>query len=157
MLKHKHLILALDCKYPPKDAEEMKAFISFLIKRVDMNIAKSTELKENPIAYYCGCPGNEGTTGVGILETSHCAIHAWDSEYPAKVQGDLYSCKEFDVPFVVSLFSSFGIIKGTYMVVDRDTELKVIEQGNLGENGAIIVPKDAHIYQNWEKKEGETH
>lgn len=137
MLKHKHLILALDCKYPPKDAEEIKAFISFLIKRVDMNIAKSPELLQNPMAYYCACPGNEGTTGVGILETSHCAIHAWDSEYPAKVQIDLYSCKEFDVPFVINLCDSFSILNGTYMVIDRDTQLKVIEQGKIAEGGLI--------------------
>lgn len=137
MLKHKHLILALECKYPPKDAEEMKAFISFMIKRVDMNIAKSAELKENPMAYYCGCPGNEGTTGVGILETSHMAVHAWDSEYPAKVQIDLYSCKEFDVSSVIDLCNSFSILNGTYMVIDRDTELKVIEEGTLIENGVI--------------------
>jgi S-adenosylmethionine/arginine decarboxylase-like enzyme len=138
MLKHKHLILALDCKYPPKDAEEMKAFISFLIKRVDMNVAKSPELLSNPMAYYCGCPGNEGVTGVGILETSHTAVHSWDSEYPAKLQVDLYSCKEFDVPFVIDLCNSFSILKGTFMVIDRDTELNVIVQGKLGENGVII-------------------
>jgi len=141
MLKHKHLILAVDCKYPPKDAEEIKAFLSFLIKRVDMNIAKSPELLQNPMAYYCGCPGNEGVTGVAILETSHCAAHSWDTEYPAKLQVDLYSCKEFDVPFVIDLCNSFSIVKGSYMVIDRDTVLKVIEEGELGENGQINPSK----------------
>lgn len=130
--------MALECKWPPKDAVEMTAFISFLIKRVDMNIAQSETLKSNPMAYYCDAPGNEGVTGVGILETSHCAIHSWDCESPAKVQGDLYSCAHFDIPFVVSLFNTFGIIKGTYLVLDRDTDLKVLEQGVLGENGVII-------------------
>lgn len=139
ILKHKHLILALDCKYPPKDAEEMNAFISFLIKRVDMNIAKASTLLSNPMSYYCGAPGNEGVTGVGILETSHCAIHAWDSVFPAKLQIDLYSCKEFDIPFVIDLCNSFGIIGGSYMVIDRDTELKVLEMGQLGDNGILLV------------------
>ena len=138
MLKHKHLILALDCKYPPKDAEEMNAFISFLIKRVDMSIAKAPTLLSNPMSYYCAAPGNEGVTGVGILETSHTAIHSWDNEFPAKVQVDLYSCKEFDIPFVISLCNSFGIIRGSYLVLDRDTDLKVIEQGTLGDNGVIV-------------------
>lgn len=133
--------MALECKYPPKDAQEMEAFITFLIKRVDMNIAKSETLLKNPMAYYCSAPGNEGVTGVGILETSHCAIHSWDSVFPAKVQIDLYSCKDFDVPFVISLCNSFGIIKGSYMVIDRDTTLKVLEQGELVEDGKISDTK----------------
>lgn len=141
MLKHKHLLLALECKYPPKDNEKMEAFLSFLIKRVDMNIAKAPTLLKNPMAYYCAAPGNEGVTGVGILETSHCAIHSWDSVFPAKVQVDLYSCKDFDIPFVISLCNSFGIIKGSYLVIDRDTTLQIVEQGILSEDGKVT--KDA--------------
>lgn len=137
MLQHIHLILALDVKYPPKSAEEVKAFQTFLIKRVDMEVAKADTLPDNPIAYYCDIAGNEGVTGVGILETSHTAIHVWDSEYPAKVQFDLYSCKDFDVQQVVNLCDSFNIIRGTYMLIDRNTDLKIIEQGIIGENGIV--------------------
>lgn len=140
-LKHKHLIVAVDCRYPPKDSEEAKHFLSFLIKRVDMAIAKSQELLQNPMGYYCELPGNEGVTAVGILETSHCAIHSWNLESPAKFQFDLYSCKDFDVPQIIDLVNSFVIVRGSYMVIDRDTDLKVIEQGLLGENGVIIKPQ----------------
>lgn len=137
MLQHLHLILALECKYPPKDAQETEAFISFLIKRVDMNIAKADTMPKNPMAYYCPCAGNEGVTGVGILETSHCAMHVWDTEFPAKVQFDLYSCKEFDIEFVISLMNSFGILGGSYMLIDRNTKLKTLKEGILGNNGII--------------------
>jgi hypothetical protein len=139
-LKHKHLILALDVKWPPKDAVEAKHFLAFLIKRVDMAIAASPELTQNPMGYYCNLAGNEGVTAVGILETSHCALHSWNLDSPAKFQFDLYSCKEFDVPYIISLCNSFGIIGGTYLVIDRDSKLKVLEQGVLGEDGVIIVP-----------------
>jgi S-adenosylmethionine/arginine decarboxylase-like enzyme len=139
MLQHKHLILALGVKYPPKTAEEVEAFQTFLIKRVDMEVAKSPTLLKNPMAYYCEIAGNEGTTGVGILETSHTALHVWDSEYPAKFQFDLYSCKDFDVQQVINLCDSFGILGGTYLVIDRDTELTILEQGIIGENGQILV------------------
>lgn len=138
MLAHRHLILAVDCKYPPKDAEEAEYFIQFLIKRVDMSVAKDPSLVKNPHSYYCRIPGNEGVTATGILETSHCALHTWNNEYPAKFQFDLYSCKEFDIPFVIDLVNSFGIMGGTYMVLDRDTNLKVLESGILGENGMVL-------------------
>lgn len=137
MLRHKHLILAVDCRWPPKDSEEAVAFLQFLIKRVDMSVAKNESLGKNPHGYYCNLPGNEGVTATGILETSHCAIHSWNLESPAKFQFDLYSCKDFDVPQIIDLVNSFGIVKGSYMVIDRDTKLKVIEKGDLVENGAI--------------------
>lgn len=138
-LKHKHLILAFDCKWPPKDAEEAVAFLKFLIKRVDMSVAKDPSLGANPHGYYCNLPGNEGVTATGILETSHCALHSWNLEHPGKFQFDLYSCKDFDVSFVVDLCNSFGIIGGSYLVIDRDSILKILEQGQLGENGLTII------------------
>lgn len=136
-LKHKHLIIAFDSRWPPKDSEEAKHFLSFLIKRIDMAIASSPEIAQNPMGYYCELAGNEGVTAVGILETSHCAIHSWNLDSPAKFQFDLYSCKEFDVPYIISLCNAFGILKGSYLVIDRDSELKVIEIGKLKENGVI--------------------
>ena len=137
MLKHIHLIVAVEVKYPPKSAEEVEAFQTLLIKRVDMAVAKSETLLKNPQAYYCPIDGNEGVTGVGILETSHTALHVWDSEFPAKFQFDLYSCKDFEVERVMNLINSFDIIRGTYMLIDRDTDLKVIEEGTVSEGGKL--------------------
>lgn len=104
-----------------------------------MSIAKDPELVKNPHGYYCELPGNEGVTATGILETSHCALHSWSLNNPAKFQFDLYSCKDFDIPYVIDLCNSFGIINGSYMVIDRDTDLKVIEQGILTEGGVFVV------------------
>jgi hypothetical protein len=137
MLQHKHLVLALEVKYPPKSAQEVEAFLTLLIKRVDMEVAQAPTLLKNPMGYYCDIAGNEGTTGVGILETSHTALHCWDSEYPAKLQFDLYSCKDFDIERVLDLCNAFDIIKGTYLVIDRDTDLKILAHGDVGEDGKI--------------------
>lgn len=90
---------------------------------------------ENPHGYYCNIPGNEGVTASGILETSHTVLHSWDSEFPGKFQFDLYSCKEFDIDYIISMCNIFGIIRGTYLVVDRNTDLKVVEAGELTEGG----------------------
>ena len=137
MLKHIHLIVAVEVKYPPKSAEEVEAFQTLLIKRVGMAVAKADTLPKNPMAYYCDIDGNEGVTGVGILETSHTALHVWDSQFPAKFQFDLYSCKDFEVQRVVDMIEMFDIIKGTYMLIDRDTDLVIIEQGTIGEGGTL--------------------
>lgn len=126
--------MGLNMKYPPKNAKEAIDFLSFLIQRIDMKIAP---VPENPHGYYCECPGNEGVTASAILETSHTVLHSWDNEFPGKFQFDLYSCKDFDVPYVISLCNAFGIVDGSYMVLDRDTELKIVEQGKLFENGII--------------------
>lgn len=126
--------MGLDVKYPPKNAKEACDFLSFLIQRIDMKIAP---VPENPHGYYCDCAGNEGVTASGILETSHTVIHSWDSVFPGKFQFDLYSCKDFDVEFVISLCNSFGIIGGSYMLLDRDSKLKIVAEGDLGENGEI--------------------
>ncbi len=137
MLKHKHLLLSLQVKYPPRDSEEVEAWLSFVIKRINMKIAKASTLLKNPQAYYCDNPANLGVTGVGILETSHTALHVWEDESPAKMEYDLYSCAEFDVADIITMAKIFGIIGGTYFVIDRDNGLKILDEGKLGEDGVI--------------------
>lgn len=139
MLKHKHLIMSLSVKYPPRDAEEVEAWLAFVIKRINMKIAKASTLLKNPQAYYCENPSNLGVTGVGILETSHTALHVWEDESPAKMEYDLYSCAEFDVKDIITLCKPFYIIKGNYIVLDRDAGLKVLEQGYIGEDGLELA------------------
>lgn len=136
-LKHKHLMLSLKVKYPPKDYEEVEALLSFVIKRVGMKIAHADTLPKNPMAYFCEGTGNVGVTGVGILETSHTAIHVWEECFPAKVEFDLYSCSEFDVDHIVGLLMTFGIVEGNFYILDRDDGLVIIDQGKIKENGVI--------------------
>lgn len=135
MLKHLHLIVGVNVQKPPKNAEEAMTFLKFLISRIDMSLAP---VAENPHGYYCDIAGNEGVTASAILETSHTVLHSWDMSSPAKLQFDLYSCKDFDIEFVIDLCNSFGILSGSYIVLDRDTDLKIINQGKLGENGSIL-------------------
>jgi S-adenosylmethionine/arginine decarboxylase-like enzyme len=138
MLKHKHLVLSLDTHYSPRDEQDMDSLMVQISKRIDMEIAEVKEPYKNPMAFYCGIPGNEGATGLLLLVTSNIAIHAWDGEFPNRIQVDVYSCKDFDIDDVLLCFASFKIIKGTYILIDRDAELKIIEQGFIGEGGKII-------------------
>lgn len=136
-LKHKHLIISLSVKWPPKDYEEVEAFQAFLIKRVGMQVAKADTLLKNPMAYFCETAGNMGVTGVAILETSHTAIHVWEEEYPAKLEFDLYSCSEFDIEHIIGMMMTFGIVEGNFYVLDRDSRLIIIDSGTIDEDGNI--------------------
>lgn len=137
MLKHKHVLINLRVTAPPRDHEEVEAFLAFLIKRVNMKIARADTLPKNPMGYYCNTLGNQGATGTGILETSHTALHTWDEESPAKFHFDLYSCSDFEVQNILTLCQCFDIIDGTYIVIDRDEDLQIAEQGIIGEDGII--------------------
>lgn len=138
MLRHKHVLINLRVTAPPRDSEEVEHFLAFLIKRVNMKIARADTLPKNPMGYYCNTLGNQGATGTGILETSHTALHTWDEESPAKFHFDLYSCSDFEVQNILTLCQCFDIIDGTYIVIDRDENLSVAEQGKIGEDGIII-------------------
>lgn len=137
MLKHKQLLLSLRVKYPPHDHVEVEAWLSFIIKRINMKIAKADTIPKNPMAYFCENPANLGVTGIGILETSHTAVHVWEDESPAKFEFDLYSCAEFDITDILTMSKIFGIVDGSYAVIERDNGIKIIEQGNIKENGQI--------------------
>lgn len=128
--------------HPPRDHEEVEHFLGFLIKRINMVIAKSDTILKNPQAFYCSNLANQGATGTGILETSHTAIHTWDAESPAKFDFDLYSCSNFEVENILTLCQCFDIISGNYIVIDRNNLLNIIEQGVIGEDGVITEKKE---------------
>lgn len=138
-LIHKHALINLYVTSPPRDHEEVEAFLTFLIKRVNMKIAKADSLLKNPMGYYCNTLGNQGATGTGILETSHTALHSWDETSPAKLHIDLYSCSDFDIKQILTLSNCFDIIKGSYIVFDRGDDIVPIEQGTVGEDGVILT------------------
>jgi len=140
-LQHKHVIINLKVESPPRDSDEVEFFLAFLIKRVNMSIAKSPTLPKNPMAYYCPTIGNRGATGTGILETSHTAIHVWDEEFPATFNFDLYSCSEFEVENVLTLCQCFDILGGTFVVMERNDAIKIKETGTIGEDGIITERK----------------
>jgi S-adenosylmethionine/arginine decarboxylase-like enzyme len=137
-LKHKHLVLALDTHYSPKDEQDMDSLMVQISKRIDMEIAKVKPPYVNPMAYYCDIAGNEGATGLLLLVTSNIAIHAWNGEFPNRIQVDVYSCKDFDIEDVLLSFAAFKIIRGSYILIDRDAELKVLASGAINEGGTLI-------------------
>lgn len=127
-LRHRHLMISAEVKSPPSDAEELNAWLTLLVKRIGMQIAESPDLIKNPQSYFCEKNGNQGMTGVVILETSNCTVHTWSEDFPAKFEFDLYSCAEFNPDEVLDLIDIFGIIKHNSLLIDRQRGLTIVNQ-----------------------------
>lgn len=126
MLRHKHLIIRAETRFAPKDEEYINSWLTLIIKHIGMNLAKG--LEKNPQSYYCELQGNQGVTGVAILETSHCVVHIWDEEAPFILQFDLYSCSDFAVEDVLPFINLFEPTKVEYKFIDRENDLKITRE-----------------------------
>lgn len=121
ILDHKHLIVRAEVTNPPRDVDTAKAWIVTLVHKIRMQLVK--ELPENPIAFYCNTLGNEGTTAVAIIETSHIALHIWDADSPAVMQLDVYSCADFNPQEVFDHFAIFDPQSVQFKFIDRNNGL----------------------------------
>ena len=100
---------------------------------------------KGPITAYVDVKGNEGATGVVIIETSHVAIHVWDRQSPALVQLDVYTCGDFEPRKIFNALKEFEVKKLEYKYLDR-------------EHGLIEIPvyasNDAEILDDMETRTG---
>ena len=130
MLEHRHVIIRAEVSNPPTSPEFIKQWLTAVIHSIGMKLAVG--LEANPIAYYCDLDGNQGLTGAAILETSHTAIHVWDSDSPAIIQYDLYSCSAIDLDVIFAHMEQFKPTKIEYKFFDRDNDLTMVTQGVRG-------------------------
>lgn len=109
-LNHQHMLVRADIKNPPTDPRFVEGWLAGLVEAVGMKILIP------PWAVICNTNGNEGITGSVCIETSHAAIHFWDTYF----QFDLYSCKSFDPQVVLDMFGVFGPTRISYLMVPRN-------------------------------------
>ena len=121
LLKHKHLLIRAEVKNPPKTEEQIINWMNNLIAKIDMNILAG------PYASKVSKKGNKGISGVAIIDTSHIGIHTWDETYPALIQLDVYSCKEFNKIDVLSCIEEFDPITVDYKYFDRENNFKELK------------------------------
>ena len=126
MPKHKHLLIRAEVNHPITTERECKSWLRNLVKVIDMKIVKG------PYASYVTKEGNQGITGIVMIETSHIAIHIWDEERPSLVQCDVYSCAEFSASEVLLHLEPMQPIKINYMVIDRKDDFDIISKKNYG-------------------------
>lgn len=98
---HQHILLKAKVKKVMSDPEEAKKMLKELV-----GLLKMRALAE-PQAVYSDVLGNEGLTGIILLDTSHIAFHIWDTTQLLMM--DVYSCKNFDNQFILNFIETkFG-------------------------------------------------
>jgi S-adenosylmethionine/arginine decarboxylase-like enzyme len=82
----------------PQSPEDQEEFVDELLEEIV--VAADMNVLSGPHSVYCCTKGNEGVTGIVLIETSHSSIHIWEkcpnTGKPLLVQFDLYSCKDFN-------------------------------------------------------------
>ena len=121
MLVHKHLIIRAECLDPPLDPQYVEQWLKNVVELIGMKVCKG------PISAYVDVEGNEGATGVVIIETSHIAIHVWDRRMPALVQLDVYTCGAFEPQKIFNALQEFDVQKLEYKYLDREHNLTELE------------------------------
>ena len=121
MLVHKHLIIRAECLDPPLDPQYVEQWLKNVVELIGMKVCKG------PISAYGDVEGNEGATGVVIIETSHIAIHVWDRRIPALVQLDVYTCGDLQPQKIFNALQEFDVQKLEYKYLDREHNLTELE------------------------------
>tara|TARA_B100001093_G_scaffold260992_1_gene249419 strand:+ start:13471 stop:13800 length:330 start_codon:yes stop_codon:yes gene_type:complete len=102
---------------PPTSSDYVEKWLKDMVELIGMKVCRG------PISAYVDVKGNEGATGVVIIETSHIAIHVWDHRSPALIQLDVYTCGEFEPRKIFNALKEFDIMKLEYKYLDREHEL----------------------------------
>jgi|TARA_B110000483_G_scaffold129705_1_gene155411 S-adenosylmethionine/arginine decarboxylase-like enzyme len=120
LLEHKHLIIRAEVNNPPRDEVWLQNWLTELVDKIGMKVCRG------PITAYVDMPGNEGLTGVVVIETSHIAIHVWDAVEPALVQLDVYTCSTLDKDIIFAELEQWNPTKVEYKYLDREFGLKEV-------------------------------
>ena len=123
-VQHKHLIIRTEVNNPPTDPEFIKGWLRELVSEIGM---KLLDIEHNPISGYVTKDGNEGLTAVCIIETSHIAMHVWDSLEPALMQVDVYTCSTLDPKIVFDKLDDFDVVTARYLLLDREYVIEQLE------------------------------
>tara|TARA_B100000780_G_scaffold143026_2_gene100089 strand:+ start:16413 stop:16784 length:372 start_codon:yes stop_codon:yes gene_type:complete len=121
LLEHKHLIIRAEVSTPPKDESWLQNWLTSLVDKIDMKVCRG------PITAYVDMPGNEGLTGVVVIETSHIAIHIWDAVVPALVQLDVYTCGTLNKDIIFAELEQWDPVKVEWKYLDREFGLNEVK------------------------------
>ncbi len=118
MLDHKHLISkgTLDSTLT---VDQVTDLINNLVKALNMKYVETMPI--NPVVGY---EPNEhpGVSGVGIITTSHIAIHTWDNTLDYQL--DIYSCKTFEKDNIDLVISLYGMKETSAKLFDRNYKIQ---------------------------------
>jgi S-adenosylmethionine/arginine decarboxylase-like enzyme len=126
-LFHQHLLIRAYVLNPPVKEEVLNDWMTRLVAAVGMRMVIA------PRSYFVADPGNEGLTGSCNIATSHCAIHIWSEEKPARIEMDLYSCSCFQAETILGMLAEWGLVAHHFWMVDRNgPEFKLVKVETKG-------------------------
>ena len=121
LLEHKHLIIRTEVNNPPRDEVWLQNWLTELVDKIGMKVCRG------PVTAYVDMPGNEGLTGVVVIETSHIAIHVWDAVEPALVQLDVYTCGALNKDIIFAELEQWDPVKIEWKYLDREFGLNEVK------------------------------
>lgn len=109
------------------DVDVVKKFVADLIPTIRMTLLGDVHAYSVPIELAKAsleCEEDEGgVTCVGVLSTSHVAIHTWPERSYAVL--DVYSCREFDSEVVLDLvMGTFHVSHNAFLMSDLSDSLR---------------------------------
>lgn len=130
MVEHKHAIIRCITNKTPTDPKYMKEWLCNLVDDIGMKLIEG--FGENVIAGYCNSvPGNRGLTVIGIIETSHIALHTWDEESPGLMQLDVYTCGKLNITTIINSLREFDLVDLEYKIFDREYRLIEVKNNRI--------------------------
>jgi S-adenosylmethionine decarboxylase len=121
-----------------RSVERVQSLVETMIDRLGMRLLDKTHMYEveEEIAKLGVEPFEDegGVTGVGVLSTSHCAIHTWPLR--AHFVMDVYSCRDFEV---VDAVRAIEEIVGAYAmrVTDLTYSLEPLEEDDAASEASV--------------------
>ena len=125
-----------------RSVERVQSLVETMIDRLGMRLLDKTHMYEveEEIAKLGVEPFEDegGVTGVGVLSTSHCAIHTWPLR--AHFVMDVYSCRDFEVADAVRAIEE---IVGAYAmrVTDLTYSLEPLEEDEPAAEASVALPQ----------------
>jgi S-adenosylmethionine/arginine decarboxylase-like enzyme len=114
-LHHLHMLGKAFLKNPPRDVDLFNRWLTHLVEKIEMKTLMG------PYSIDCLTVGNEGITGVIVIETSHCSGHVWHAVERPFIMFDVYSCVDYDPQVIIEhLDEYFGVEELHYTIIDRN-------------------------------------
>jgi len=107
---HLHFLGEINFNSMPT-GEQWHDWMNELVDILGMNIMFG------PKIMWCDTVGNEGHTGLCIIDTSHLTFHAWEEGKFAKM--DIYSCKDYSIGAILDHLKKLDVADVSYTMLDR--------------------------------------
>lgn len=131
MERYTHLLVNGVTKNPPRDESMITPWLKDLIEEINLGVREiQTKIIMEPIYSYINKDGIKGLTSTAIIETGYVALRIWEEEEEntSSIHLDMLLSSPLPVFLVLkSIAENFGMYDGSYMILDRADDFKVLD------------------------------